>query len=87
MIRRPPLPAWQQLERRGVKQYVYAVVSVNKQRLLYKNSAYYEPTIRLSLSLYMCTTGKQNLKDFFSFFCHYFTFIYVCTLDVGLLHS
>ena len=32
MIRRPPLPAWQQLERRGVKQYVYAVVSVNKHQ-------------------------------------------------------
>ena len=78
MIRRPPLPAWQLLERRGVKQYVYAVVSVNKQRLLYKNSAYYEPTIRLSLSLYMCTTGKQNLKDFFRFICHYLTLISVC---------
>ena len=53
-------------------------VSVNKQRLLYKNSAYYEPTIRLSLSLYMCTTGKQNLKDFFRFICHYLTLISVC---------
>ena len=78
MIRRPPLPAWQQLERKGCQTVRVRRVSVNKQRLLYKNSAYYEPTIRLSLSLYMCTTGNRKVKDFFRFFCHYFTFIYVC---------
>ena len=86
MIRRPPLPAWQQLERSDVKQYVCAVVSVNKQRLLYKNSAYYEPTIRLSLSLYMCTTGKGKMKDFSVSFA-ITSLLSKCVHIVGLLHS
>ena len=53
------------------------VHSVNKQRLLYKNSAYYETTIRPSVSVYMCTTGKLKVEDFFRFFCHYLTLIHV----------
>ena len=88
MIRRPPLPAWQQLERRGVKQYVYAVVSVNKHQASLQKLGLlraHHSSVCESVHVYNKKTEGGRFFPFLLPLHH--SYLCVDTLDEGLLHS